>query len=360
MRLTRARSKRHTAHDIARRIARFNGRVFLANVLLMGLTGTVQAYAVEERKATLVLVTNHRDAAIIPLLRSELESLGLVVETVDKGADEVIPRDLKLAAHDRKAVAAVRVLVSSGVVEVWIADRVTGKVVLREVMAEDAESKISESTVVLRVVELLRASLMEVDAPHPARGELAPPPKLYDVVGFPDEAGRLRLELGPSVIVSAGGVGPSLAAQFEVGYRLLSQLTVRGFGAMSMLAGRIKAVEGSASVNTRLVGLGIELHTRVSESRWQAFARLGVGLLSLDSRGQTSAPYVGYERNDTGLAFLLGVGTRFRLTRNLAVSAALEGARALHPVAMQFNDKTVARFGTGVALGSLGIVVAVP
>jgi hypothetical protein len=318
------------------------------------------ANATENAPATLVLVTNHRDAAIIPLLRSELESLGLTIETVDKGEAEVIPRDLKRVAHERNAVAAVRVLVSTGVVEVWIADRVTGKVVLREVLPQAADSKVSESTVVLRVVELLRASLMEVEAPHAPRGEVAPPPTLYKVVGFPEATGQLRLEMGTAVIMSAGGVGPSLAAEFDVGYRASNHLTVDGFGAMSVIPGEVSGAEGTAKVLSRILALDMEAHTSASASTWQPFARAGFGLLSLSSKGEARTPYVGYQRDDAGMAVLAGFGTRVRLTRNVAISATIQGLRAFQSVSMQFNNTTVARFGTIAAIGSLGVVLAVP
>ncbi len=60
-------------------------------LVLIGLCCPALVHAASASTATLVLVTNHRDATIIPLLRSELESLGLSVETVDKGETEVIP-----------------------------------------------------------------------------------------------------------------------------------------------------------------------------------------------------------------------------------------------------------------------------
>lgn len=329
-------------------------------LVALGLARAAPTSAAAIDSPTLVLVTNHQDAAIIPLLRSELESLGLTVQTVDKGEAEVIPRDLRLAAHERNAVAAVRVLVSSGVVEVWIADRVTGKVVLRDVLPQDANSKVSESTVVLRVVELLRASLMEVDAPHPPRGEVKPPPALYKVVGYPEATGRLRLELGSAIIASVGGVGPSLAAEFETGYRLSDHFTAHGFGVLSLLPGNIRGAEGTAKVNSRLITFGFEAHTKPWASRVQMFARAGAGLLSLSSRGDAQSPYVGYQREDWGPALLAGVGTRFRLTRNIALCAAIQGLRAAHPVVMQFNDTSVARFGAFVTVTSLGVVLAVP
>lgn len=329
-------------------------------LVLAGLGAPLPVSASPAGPATLVLVTNHQDAAIIPILRSELESLGIVVEIVDKGEAEVIPRDLKRVAHERNAVAAIRVLVSTGVVEVWIADRVTGKVVLRDVLAQDTRSKVSETTVALQVVELLRASLMEVEAPHTPHGEVAPPPTLYNVVGFPEETGRLRLELGPAAFVALGGVGPSLAAEFEAGYRISDYFTIDGFGATSIVPGALSGAEGTAKVTSHLMTFGIELHPKASATPWQPFVRTNAGLLALSSKGDARTPFVGYQREDVGLAVLAGVGMRLRLRRNVAICAAIQGLRALQPVAMQFNDATVARFGTFVAIGSLGVVLSVP
>src|SRR5262249_44043813 len=97
----------------------------------------------------IVLVTNHADASITPLLRAEFEALGMHVELEDRGPNEIAPRDLDLAARRHQAVAAVRVLVGSGQVEVWIADRVTGKIVLRDVIGEDG-GKVNETLVAVR------------------------------------------------------------------------------------------------------------------------------------------------------------------------------------------------------------------
>lgn len=316
--------------------------------------------AAQNQLATLVLVTNHQDAAIIPLLRSELESLGLTVETVDKGRDEVIPRDLQRAAREHHAVAAIRVLASSGIVELWIADRVTGKVVLRDVLSQGAETKVSESTVALQVVELLRASLLEVAAPHPPRGEVVPPPTLYNVVGFPDAAGQLRLELAPAVAASVGGASPLAAAAFEIGYRVSPYWTGEGFGLVSVVPGNIRGRIGTAKVQAHVFTLGIEAHPRASATPWQPFGRFGAGLASVSSRGDANSPYVGYQRDDTDLVFSAAVGSRYRLTRNVALSATLQALRVLHPIAMQFNAETVAHFGALVGIFNLGIVVSVP
>jgi hypothetical protein len=312
------------------------------------------------QQATLVLVTNHKDATIIPLLRSELESLGLRVETVDKRQNEVVARDLQRAAREHHAVAAIRVLVSSGTVELWIADRVTGKVVLRDVLAQGEGNKISESTVALQAVELLRASLLEVEAPHPPRGEVTPPPALYNVVGYPESTARLRLEISPALLASIGGVSPLDAAAFEIGYRVSPYATAESFGAVSVVPGTIRDSIGTAKLHARSFTLGIEVHGRASATRWQPFARLGAGVLTVSAQGDASSPYVGYQRDDLDVAFIAAAGSRYRLTRNMALSATLHAIRALHPLALQFDDRTVARFGALVAVANIGIVLSVP
>lgn len=122
----------------------------------------------------------------------------------------------------------------------------------------------------------------------------------------------------------------------------------------------INGADGTAKVTSRWIALGIEIHSRATATSWQPFARAGMGLLSLSSKGDARTPFVGYQREDAGLAALAGVGMRFRLTRNIAVCGAFQGLRALQPVAMQFNDTTVAQYGTFVAIGTLGVALSVP
>jgi hypothetical protein len=335
-------------------------RSIALGALALTLCGGVSHAAAGREKPKLLLVTNHRDAAIIPLLRSELESLELAVETVESKDTEVLPRDLETAGRAHDAVATIRVLVSSGRVEIWIADRITGKVVLRDVLAQEAGSKISESTIVLRVVELLRASLMEADAPHPPRGEIKPPPKLFPVVGYPDASSRLHLQAGPALLASVGGVGPIPMVEFDVGYRFSDHFSAAGSGAVAFLPGQVHAVEGTAKLHVRLASAGLMVHTRRSACPWQPFVRASVGVLSLDARGIAGSPYVGYQRDALGLAVLAGFGTRLYLGRNVAFAATVQALRALEPLAMDFNQATVAHFGQFAMLFGVGLVLLVP
>src|SRR5262249_41204308 len=112
-----------------------------------------------------------------------LEALGFQVVEMPVPSEAPAREALEAAARAAGAVAAVRLVPSptDGGIEVWIVDRVTGKTVLREVVAPDVSAggaAARASTLAVRVVELLRASLLEMDAPHPSRGELPPTPEL--------------------------------------------------------------------------------------------------------------------------------------------------------------------------------------
>ena len=79
---------------------------------------SVATPAASRSSVRIVLVTNHSDMGIVPLLRAEFEALGMHVELEDRGPTEIVPRDLNMVARRHQAVAAVRVLLAAGVVEV--------------------------------------------------------------------------------------------------------------------------------------------------------------------------------------------------------------------------------------------------
>jgi len=86
----------------------------------------------------------------------------------------------------------VRLVASrEGKVEVWVADRVTGKAVVRELDAPEGGT--SDAAVAIGSVELLRASLMELHSGEPAHGDAPATEKLQSLalVSTPDEAVEL-------------------------------------------------------------------------------------------------------------------------------------------------------------------------
>src|SRR5260221_13907158 len=108
--------------------------------------------------ATLVaIVTAEPNSSLTRRVRLELQGLGvdvIVLKPPDEATTSRAP--LEQAARSVGAVAAVRLVASSvGKVEVWVADRVTGKAVVRELDA--LGSGASDAAVALGKVEPARA-----------------------------------------------------------------------------------------------------------------------------------------------------------------------------------------------------------
>lgn len=327
--------------------------------LLVALTTARPAPAEPEPRPRIVLVTNHADAAIVPLLRSQLERLGLEVVQVDHGAEEVVPRDLSRAARQHQAVAGFRVLVARGMVEVWVSDRVTGKVGLREIVAQGAEP-VPESLVVIRAVELLRASLLELQAPTPPPGELPPPPALRALAAYPPLPARPALHLGLGALIAPTGGSDALThAGGMLGARV-APWTSTSLGATLRLPlgkGERSTEAGRILVSSWILGLDLR-----REVQWRGgLVHLAGGPgLALQVTSAEGAPASGFSgRTHRSLAPMphlsgsLGLG----VTPTLRVAAELLAGVSLHMLNLRVDERRVERFGPVFLGASLGLEI---
>src|SRR5688572_4871010 len=94
-------------------------------------------------------------------LRSELTSVGFEV-VMRPREDSSTPLSLEELAKKEGAVAALHVKASRSGVEVWVMDRITSKTLLRELVPSSGDDV---GEVAVAAVELLRASLLEVETP---------------------------------------------------------------------------------------------------------------------------------------------------------------------------------------------------
>lgn len=338
------------------------GRVRRARSWLLGLLVALTAktaLAEPEDRPRIVLVTNHADAAIVPLLRSQLERLGLEVVQVDHGADEVVPRDLSRAARQHQAVAGFRVLVARGMVEVWVSDRVTGKVGLREIVAPGAEP-IPESLVVIRAVELLRASLLELQAPTPPPGEIAAPRALRALAVYPSPPARPALHLGLGALVApTGGTDALVHAGGMIGARIAPwNSTSAGVTVRLPLGKAEKSTEaGRISVSSWLIGLDVR-----RELQWRdGLVHLGFGPgLALQVTSAEGAPKGGFSghthRSLAPMPHLVG-SVGLGVTPTLRVAAELLAGASLRPLDIRVDERRVERFGPVFLGASLGLEI---
>jgi len=118
-------------------------------------------------------------------LQAEFTNLGIdVIEAPDEAGPDPAAM-LTEAAKREQAFAAVRVVSDVGGVTVWVADRLTNKTLVRTLTARTGP--IGGEVVALEVVELLRASLLELKVVEPSQA--APPSEVSSLLG-PDDRGE--------------------------------------------------------------------------------------------------------------------------------------------------------------------------
>jgi hypothetical protein len=209
---------------------------------------------------TILLVVDERARALATRVAAELEALGFRVVTQTQE-----PRAEELASEARRASAFAAIGVgptSAGNVEITVLDRVTGKTVRRELLGRSLGDPTTRELVALRASELLRASLMEIEAPHPPRGDVPVTPPVQRVAQAPETIRRpehrLRLATESGVLIAPGiAVAPLLLAslgakvneRLELGVNVGSQLTPT---TRTFQEGRVEAA-------ARWLGFGPEL-----------------------------------------------------------------------------------------------------
>ena len=294
-------------------------------------------WAAIDEAARIVIIEDHSDAAIIPLLRAELKQLGLEVIEVEKGSDEFIPKELQEAARQYGAVAAFRVQVSSNTVEVWIADHATGKVSLREVFTEGSDSRVEARLVVLQAVELLRWSLKEVEAPHALRADMQKPPTPSILTDNPyDEP--LVFGIAPLVLYSPGGASEGAGAQLDTTF-LWSWVGTRLSYGQLVFPAVLETNAGRAELTTRWFAVqGVALGV-TSLKRLRLSLGIGVAFISTSLHGISSPPRLASDDSLFSVAPIIdgrigyGLGRHVQLTIGVSLMPPLSArARITDPI----------------------------
>jgi hypothetical protein len=306
----------------------------------------------------IALIEDPAETTILPRLRAELASLGLDVRTVAKKESEQLPGDLIESARASGAVAAFRVVVQGDRADVWIADRVTGKVVLREMLPRGA--RIDGRVVALRAVELLRASLMELDVPRAApQGELAPPPTLTQNAGLLPDLERFSLSADSAFLWSPGGCGPAVGVAGAVAWRR-TWLGVRLSGGSILAPATISRTEGRGDVVTRWLALDAVLQPRRSRMPVRPRAGLGIAGLSTNLHGVADFPYPTHEHTVYTLAPIVSFDLAWAVHRRVRLVLGAAYLRPLESVDILIADRSVGTYGRDIFLANLGMGVVLP
>ena len=324
--------------------------------LLLCLSGSDVSFAAES-SPRVVLIEDPGETTILPRLRAELVGLGLDVLTVAKNQDEQLPRDLIARARDLGAVAAFRVVVVDDRADVWIADRVTGKVVLRELLPRGAQ--IDGRVVALRAVELLRASLLELDMGKPPPAEV-PRATLTETTGLLPERERFSFAAESAFLWSPGGCSPGVGVAAKVTWQP-TWIGARLSGGSVLAPATIHVPDvGQGEVVTRWLALEAVWQPRRTRLAWRPRVALGMAMLATRLHGVAEPPWTTRRQTVYTLSPVAAVDLGWPLHPRVRLNA---GAAYLHPlrgVDILVAGASVGSYGRDIVLVSLGVDLVLP
>jgi hypothetical protein len=307
-----------------------------------------------------VVLIGEPQEELLARVAAELTALGFEPVFLPLPPEIAPPEGLADAARSVDAVAAVQLLPTAGAVRIWLVDRVTGKTVLREV-SSGAEGEDGPSLVVLRTVELLRASFLEIRIAPPPAGEMQPAAPVESLVALsPPEAEappRLALELAPAVTVGSFEVAPTLTVQLGAHLRLTDLVGVELFGLVPAVPLHLSAPEGEADLHMGALAAGVRLTFAAPDDRWVPFLGGGVAVTFVDVRGDPLPGFVGHPALVAAGAPYLRGGLAVALAQLLRLRLDVLVGWALPSTIVRFDDREVASWGPFLLTASLGLEV---
>jgi hypothetical protein len=313
-----------------------------------------------------VVLTAEPSSQAARRLARDLESLGLDVLVLRATPENSSGRtSLEKSARSVGAIAAVRLVASGQGTEVWVADRITGKTVIRELVGS-TETDVRPDDVALGAIELLRASLMEVHAPSPPHGEAELTNEIR-ALSYPGAEGRPKVELpptpafslagGPSVDLGLDGVGPSLHSQWAAWLSLGQRFGARAFASLALVPAERDVTEGTVEVASNVLGLGATFDCLRPDGPFVPTLGLGFVTARVQTVGRARAPFVSTSDSAwfAGGYGQLGAGLRIAPALRLRFDATLI-ALATRPT-IESSHRAIGKWGAPGGLLSLSLEV---
>jgi hypothetical protein len=296
------------------------------------------------------LVTADPTSTTSTRLAAELRGLGVEVVVVPVDETQSLGRAaLEQLARTDGAFAAVRVIRVAAEVEVWIADRVTGKTVVREVRAGAGDAGSRDDTIAVGTVELLRASLLEVTVePQTPHGEVTPPAAVTRLVAVPrrvlartaktPEPPLFGVALGPALDTGIGGLGPSLGLELAVRWQSAGAWGLEALAATPLGSATVASSQGSAEIRLYRAGLGATL----SGNRGPLVPLLALGFSLVRMESPQANPSTGYEAHRSAGVWAAGPclngGLGVQLGRQLRLRSDIGLLLVPNPIRVRFDN----------------------
>ncbi len=300
-------------------------------------------------------------------LKSELEAAGFEVDVIEAAENLDASAQVSSLAVDPSALAAFTI-VRAGKgpdAEIWVGDRLTGKIVVRRIAVEATKGS-SPTLLAIRAVELLRASLLEatVETENRRATESPVPPDVAKWMG-PTRASARRLllqgatvEAGVAALHGFGGIGPGFAPSVRIGYGGPSGWAARLNLAGPAISQDLQATGGSAAVRQELAAAEIVYVFGPRDSIFAAIASLGLGAHHIQVQGAGAFPNVGQKVSLWSALADAGLGGALRLGSRAAIVLELQAFTTQPNASVQIGESQAGSISRPTLIASVGGLAA--
>lgn len=333
--------------------------LFRALLVLAALLGTLSfacAAHSQPQGARIAILGIGSEDAVGRQLEAELISLGLVVvpsvpwtQGNDLAALEREARRLNVAA----AIWIGGVDASSA--ELVVVDRVTAKSLHKRLdVSDQATSELRARVLVARAIELLRASLRELQERDQLPPRAVEPSAALRALVEPSPA-RVRVAAGSTLLASSGGVPASFGLWLAAQYRLRLPVALELGGAVPLGSTEITAAEGSAEVSTLLLNAAALWEPLPARSSFRPQVGLESGAAVVRMMGSGAAPL--RDGSDTVVAAvaLTRAGASILVSKSLRLRADARLGLSVPEVSVLFAERVAATWGRPLLLLSAGL-----
>jgi len=306
----------------------------------------------EERHKILVLL-EQTSPAFLPRLRAELGSSGFGVAVVKPSTFPPSRSEIEQLAQQEGATAGLSLIEAGSGMEIWVVDRITAKTVFREVILGLYDPREAPEVIAIRVVETLRATLMEVEHPRATSIDTLPAQEI-DVLAN-NRPSRFGLGVGGGAAYSPGGLGPTAHLGLAVTWAVTSRFHLALDGLLTPGRARLRGPEGETSVGLYLAGgsLGFWLTDPAMPVRLRLGAGAWASFMTLS--GEATAPYVSTQSQIITVIPHLDLGLRVSLTHRVGLSLGFSGGMSAPATSVHFAAREVATWGRPLLLSNLAL-----
>jgi hypothetical protein len=244
------------------------------------------------------------------------------------------------------------------VADMWVADHVTKKTLVRRVDIGDAGATNAASDLAVRSVELLRASLLEVGA----ASKTALPADLRGWIGEPKAAPPppprwvASLEAAFAVLGGGGSFGIAPLPLLRIGYELPRGISLRASVAPAVMPATRGFPAGTVALQQTVAALDLAYSFGLERQALYPVVSLGGGLYYLHVDGQAVVPQGSRTGGFASAVLVTGAGLGARILPNLTALADLQVvALQTEPVVTVTGSASVSA-GRAALLPSVGLV----